>query len=92
MLYMVIEHFAEGRAADIYQRAREHGRQLPAGLDYIDSWVDLEYRRCFQLMRSDDPKLFEDWIGHWQDLVRFEVIAVRPSREAAAKISEGPVL
>ena len=58
------EHFAEGRASEIYRRAREHGRQLPPGLDYLDSWVDLEYRRCFQLMRTDDPGLFEQWIGH----------------------------
>ena len=87
MLYMVIEQFAEGRAADIYRRAREHGRGLPPGLDYLDSWVDLEYRRCFQLMRTDDPTLFEQWMVHWQDLVRFEVIPVRPSREAAESMS-----
>ena len=89
MLYMVIEHFAEGRAADIYRRARERGRQLPAGLDYINSWVDVEYRRCFQLMRTDDAKRFEQWIVHWQDLVRFEVVPVRPAREAAENMGEG---
>jgi hypothetical protein len=88
MLYMVIEHFAQGRAPDIYRRARERGRQLPAGLDYIDSWVDVEYRRCFQLMRTDDPQLLEQWIAHWQDLIQFEVVPVRPSREAAEKMSD----
>jgi len=87
MLYMVIEHFAEGRAPEIYRRARERGRQLPAGLEYLDSWVDLEFRRCFQLMRSDDPQLFEQWIVHWRDLVRFEVVPVRSSREAAEQMS-----
>ena len=88
MLYMVIEHFADGSAAEIYRRARERGRQLPPGLDYVDSWVDLEFRRCFQLMRTDQPQLFEQWMVHWRDLVRFEIVAVRTSREAAEAIKE----
>ncbi len=58
MLYMVVERFKHGAAAEIYRRARDRGRQLPAGLEYIDSWVDLEFSRCFQLMRTDDPALF----------------------------------
>ncbi|HKC50596.1 MAG TPA: DUF3303 family protein [Myxococcota bacterium] len=80
---MVIEHFDPGAAPEIYRRARERGRQLPPGLEYVDSWVDLEYRRCFQLMRSDDPALFDAWIERWRDLARFEVIPVRTSAEAA---------
>jgi len=47
MLYMVIEYFNAGAAAEIYRRARDRGRQLPAGLEYVDSWVDLNYFRCF---------------------------------------------
>ena len=85
---MVIEHFADGSAAEIYRRARERGRQLPPGLDYVDSWVDLEFKRCFQLMRTDQPQLFEQWMVHWRDLVRFEIVAVRTSREAAEAIKE----
>jgi len=85
---MVIEHFAVGSAAEIYRRARERGRQLPPGLDYVDSWVDLEFKRCFQLMRTDQPQLFEQWMVHWRDLVRFEIVAVRTSREAAEAIKE----
>jgi len=85
---MVIEHFADGSAAEIYRRARERGRQLPPGLDYVDSWVDLEFKRCFQLMRTDQPQLFEQWMVHWRDLVRFEIVAVRTSREAAEALKE----
>lgn len=84
MLYMVVEHFQKNAAPAIYRRARERGRQLPAGLEYLDSWVDLEYARCFQLMRTDDPALLAIWMQTWTDLVRFEVIAVRSSAEAAA--------
>jgi len=37
-------------------------------------------------MRTDDPSLFDAWIGAWKDLVRFEVVPVRTSAEAAAAI------
>ena len=87
MLFMVVEHFNPGAAVEIYRRARERGRQLPAGLEYLDSWVDLQYSRCFQLMRTDDPTLFDVWIRAWSDLTRFEVIPVRTSAEAAQVIA-----
>ena len=87
MLYMVIEHFKPGAAPDIYRRARERGRQIPPGLEYVESWVDLEYSRCFQLMRTDDVALFDVWIRAWSDLVRFEVVPVRTSAEAAQAIA-----
>jgi len=86
MLYMVVERFKPGAAPAVYQRARERGRQLPAGLEYVDSWVDLDYARCFQLMRTDDVAAFATWIAAWSDLVDFEVIPVQPSADAAANI------
>ena len=86
MLYMVIEKFKLGAAPEIYQRARERGRMLPAGLEYVSSWVDLDYTTCFQLMRTDDPALFAVWTQAWQDLVEFEIVAVRSSAEAATLI------
>jgi uncharacterized protein DUF3303 len=88
MLYMVIEHFNEGAAPEIYRRARERGRQLPPGLEYVDSWVDLDYARCFQLMRTEDPSLFDAWTAVWSDLGRFEIVPVRTSAEAARHIAE----
>jgi hypothetical protein len=88
MLYMVIEHFNDGAAPEIYRRVRERGRQLPAGLEYVDSWVDLDYVRCFQLMRTDDPSLFDAWAEAWSDLGHFEIVPVRTSAEAARYIAE----
>ena len=88
MLYMIIEHFNAGAAPDIYRRARDKGRQLPEGLDYVDSWVDLDYLRCFQLMRTDDRELIDHWIEKWRDLARFEVVPVRTSAEAARAIAD----
>lgn len=91
MLYMVIEYFNAGAAPEIYRRVRERGRQLPAGLEYVDSWVDLDYFRCFQLMRTDDPSLFQTWWKNgWSDLGHFEVVPVRTSAEAARHIAERP--
>ena len=86
MLYMVVEHYNAGAAPAIYQRAKEKGRQLPEGLEYVDSWVDLDYRRCFQLMRTEDPSLFDQWISAWSDLAQFEIIPVRTSKEAASNV------
>ncbi len=59
MLYMVLEKFNEGGAPEIYRRVRKKGRLMPAGLSYVSSWVDLEFKRCFQLMETDDPSLFD---------------------------------
>lgn len=52
MLYMVVERFKEGKAPEIYRRARNKGRMIPDGLEYVSSWVDLEFKNCYQLMRT----------------------------------------
>ena len=72
--YMVIEHFAPGAKDKIYQRFREKGRMLPDGLVYIDSWLEKDGDRCFQLMATEDPALFDHWMENWKDLVRCEII------------------
>jgi Protein of unknown function (DUF3303) len=87
MLYMVIERFREKAAPEIYRRAREKGRMMPDGLEYVGSWVDLEFRTCYQLMRTDDASLFAAWTNAWKDLVEFEIVPVRTSAEAAQVIA-----
>jgi hypothetical protein len=87
MLYMIVEAFHRGAAPEIYRRARRLGRMLPPGLEYVDSWVDLDYSRCFQLMRTDDRSLIDAWTAAWHDLVEFEVIPVRTSAEAADAVA-----
>ena len=83
MLYMVIERFKEGAAPDVYRRAREQGRMMPEGLEYVSSWVDLGFTTCYQLMRTDDASLFAAWVEAWKDLVDFEIVPVQTSAEAA---------
>ena len=87
MLFMVIERFKNRDAVAVYRRYREQGRMMPEGLKYVDSWVEPDFGRCFQLMESDDPRLFQQWTAHWQDLVEFEVVPVVTSKEAAEEIS-----
>ena len=83
MLFMVIERFKNRDAAPVYKRFREHGRMAPDGLKYIDSWVEKNFDRCFQLMECDDPELFHEWIAHWKDLVDFEIVEVITSQQAS---------
>jgi len=51
MLFMVIERFRDNDMVPIYQRLRDNGRSLPDGLEYVDSWVEPNFARCFQLTR-----------------------------------------
>ena len=85
MLFMIIERFRDGDVLPIYKRVRDQGRLLPDGLTYVDSWVEANFARCFQLMETDDPALIGVWTGRWRDLVEFEVIPVVRSAEAAAR-------
>jgi hypothetical protein len=84
MLYMVIERFRNHDAAAVYRRFREKGRMLPDGLHYVDSWVEENHGRCFQLMACDDVRLLQQWVAHWNDLVDFEIVPVHPSKAVAA--------
>ena len=79
-----METFRHG-AEPVYARAAERGRMLPEGLEYIDSWVSDDLHRCWQLMETDDPSLFDQWISRWDDLADFEVVAVVSSAEAASR-------
>lgn len=87
MLYMVIEKYKNRDAKAVYRRFREKGRMAPDGLGYVDSWVETNFDRCFQLMECADARLLEEWAAHWRDLVDFEFVPVRLSKQAAALIA-----
>ena len=74
--YMVIEHFASGCKGKIYERFHEKGRMLPPGLLYVNSWLEKDGDRCFQLMETNDPALFKVWFENWKDLGTIEVIEI----------------
>jgi hypothetical protein len=79
MLFMVIERFKGRDPAPIYARFRERDRALPEGLRYVDSWVEVNFDRCFQLMECDDVTLLQRWVLQWRDLIEVEVVPVSPS-------------
>ena len=86
MRYMVIETFTRG-ARPVYERAAQRGRLLPPGLTYLDSWIDARgLDRCFQLMETEDPGLFDRWTAEWSDHAEFEIVPVIDSAEAKARV------
>jgi hypothetical protein len=87
MLYMVVERYVAG-PGPVYERAATHGRMLPEGLRYVDSWVvdDDKLDRCFQLMDTDEPGLIDVWRERWSDLAEFDVLPVMKSDQAAARV------
>ncbi len=85
--YMVIETFLPGCKAKVYERFDSEGRLLPEGLKYLNSWLEKDGDRCFQLMETDDVSLFHEWAEKWKDLVRFEIVELgeNPSEQERRK-------
>jgi hypothetical protein len=73
---MVIETFRPGCKGKVYERFHKNGRMLPDGLVYLNSWLEKDGDRCFQLMETNNPSLFQQWIQRWNDLIRFEIIEI----------------
>jgi len=80
---MIIELYKPGKTAEIYQRFSEKGRMLPAGVEFVNSWIEEDLQKCYQVMESESLEKLNEWIDHWKDLVDFEVIPVISSEEAA---------
>jgi hypothetical protein len=86
MLYMVVERFKHAPA--IYERLREKGRLMPEGLEYVSSWIDVDLKTCWQLMRTDNESLLQAWTDNWKDLMDFEVVPVRTSAEVRERMEK----
>ena len=86
MMYMIIERFHPGKVKELYKRFDEKGRMMPAGLDYVNSWINEGITVCYQLMQTNSVEKLHEWIGHWSDLADFEVIPVITSVEAKEKV------
>lgn len=59
MLFTVIERFRDRRAREVCHRSQEEGRLMLHGLKYIGSRVEVNVKRCLQLMECDDARLFQ---------------------------------
>ncbi len=88
MLFMIIERYQDNDMLPIYNRVREEGRLVPEGLRYIDSWVEPNFSRCFQLMECDDLTLLQQWILKWRGWgVTFEIVPVVSSKDTQAVVA-----
>jgi Domain of unknown function (DUF3303) len=88
MLFMVIERFKDNDMVPVYQRLRDGSRMLPKGLKYIDSWVEPNFSRCFQLMECDDVRLFQAWVLEWRGYgVTIEIVPVVGSADTQAVVA-----
>ena len=90
---MIIERFSDNDMLPIYKRVRDEGRLFPEGLTYIDSWVEPNFNRCFQLMECADARLLQQWILKWRGWgVTFEIVPVvnsKETREVVAPFLDG---
>lgn len=88
MLFMVIERFKDNDMIPIYRKLRDGSRMLPDGLKYIDSWIEPNFSRCFQLMECEDVRLFQQWVLEWRGFgVSIEVVPVVGSKDTQAVVS-----
>jgi hypothetical protein len=86
MLFMIIERFKDGDPVPIYRHLRDAGRGLPEGVRYVDSWIEPNFDRCFQLMECDDAGLLMEWVLHWRGHATFEIVPVVPSKDTRARV------
>jgi hypothetical protein len=89
MLFMVIERFRNRDPRPVYRRLRDSGRQMPEGLRFVDSWVEPNFDRCFQLMETGDARLLQKWVAGWTDLMEFEILPVVRSSETREDVEAG---
>ncbi len=88
MLFMVIERFQNNDMVPVYERVRDKGRQLPEGLKFIDSWVEPNFGRCFQLMECSEARILQEWAIQWRGAgVVFEFCPVVPSAQTRAIVA-----
>ena len=88
MLFMVIEQFKDNDMVPIDRQVRDGSRLLPDGLKYLDSWVEPNFSRCFQLMECDDVRLFQQWVLEWRGFgVNIEIVPVVGSADTQAVVA-----
>jgi len=88
MLFMIIERFRDNDMLPVYKRVRDEGRMIPDDLRYVDSWVEPNFSRCFQLMECDDLRAIQQWALNWRGSgVELEIVPVLTSAETRAVVA-----
>jgi hypothetical protein len=56
--------------------------RFPAGLKYLDSWVEPNFARCFQLMECEDLRQLQQWVLERRGSgITFEFVPVVSSKD-----------
>ena len=91
---MVIERFRDNDMVPVYRRMRDEGRAFPEGLRYLDSWIEPNFSRCFQLMDCDDVRLLQRWVlesrGYGVTYEFFPVVSSKQTQEVVAPYLDKP--
>ena len=61
---------------------------MPEGLTFVNSWVEADLGRCFQLMECADITLLQRWVAQWSDLMEFEIVPVAQGNDVASALAE----
>ena len=80
MLFMVLERFKNRDAKAIHLKLDELLRGVKGARTYAGSEENLAEV-------ADDPRLFQQWVMQWHDLIEFEIIPVVPSAETRDAIA-----
>lgn len=86
MTFLIIEYFNPDKVKELYQRLAQEGRHLPDGVVYVNSWVDLELKTCYQIMEAENLGEIQAWLVQWEDFATFKVIPVMDSNTAKSLI------
>ncbi len=94
MYYMITATYKGDDVHDIPKHAKDHFLKLPDGIEHIDTWVGLNGRRHFQVLRTDNESLLQKWTIQLNDLFDFEVDHVDhiPSSEMDYKMQSVKLL
>ncbi len=84
--FLIIETYKPNKRDEVYQRFSKKGRMLPAGVEYINSWVTEDLQMCYQIMTAKSKEKLMAWIANWEDLVDFKIVPVISSEEAKRKM------
>ena len=83
-----IADFADRDPVPVYRCQHDKERGLPDGLNYVDSWIEANFNRCFQIMECDDLSLLQDWVLYWRGTgVTFEIVPVSPSKDVQGVVA-----
>ena len=94
MYYMITATYKGDDVHDIPKHAKDHFLKPPDGIEHIDTWVGMNGRRHFQVLRTDNESLLQKWTIQLNDLFDFEVDHVDhvPSSEMDDKIQSVKLL